>query len=437
MKALDIALKDLTRSFRSLFAVMFMFGLPLLVTGLFALMFGRIGANEGFDLPRVKVVVANQDLHGPRLQAGSKNIPGGIKADTLSELMVAVLESEDMADLLEVSRAPDGAAARAVVDNRLAQVAIIIPEGFSRQFADQYGKAEVEFYQDPTLTIGPSIVKSILSQFLDGLSGIKISLDTVIDVVNTSSSGANPALVGNFIQRYLDSSITQTSDLRETLLDERLPAKPQADEKKEENNLVGILGPIMGGMAIFYAFYTGTAAAESILREEEERTLPRLFTTPIKQSTILSGKFLAVFLTVFVQFIVLLVAGRLIFQIQWGGLAALGLLVVSVVVVASSFGIFTNSFLKDTKQGGIVFGGVLTLTGMIGMMRIFTMGVASPPPMLSTITLLVPQGWAIRGLLQVMDGALISDVVLSVLVMFTWAVLFFVIGIWRFNRRYV
>jgi len=436
MKALDIALKDLTRSFRSLFAVVFMFVIPLLVTGLFALMFGRIGSSEEFDLPRVKVVVANQDLHGPRLQAGSKNIPGGIKADTLSELMVAVLESEDMAELLEVSRAPDGAAARAAVDNRQAQVAIIIPEGFSRQFADQYGKAEVEFYQDPTLTIGPGIVKSILSQFMDGLSGIKISLDTVIEVV-TSSSEADPALVGNFIQRYLDASITQTSNLSETVLDQRTPARPQTDEEKKASGLVSILGPIMGGMAIFYAFYTGTASAESILREEEERTLPRLFTTPTRQSTILSGKFLAVFLTVLVQLIVTLIAGRLIFQIQWGRLAQIGLIAAGIVVVASSFGIFVNSFLKDTKQGGIIFGGVLTLTGMIGMMRIFTMGVASPPPMLSTITLLVPQGWAVRGLLQAMGGATMIDVALSALVLFAWTALFFAIGVWRFNKRYV
>jgi len=436
MKALDIALKDLTRSFRSLFAVVFMFVIPLLVTGLFALMFGRIGSSEEFDLPRVKVVVANQDQHGPRLQAGSKNIPGGIKAETLSELMVAVLESEDMAELLEVSRARDGAAARAAVDNRQAQVAIIIPEGFSRQFADQYGKAEVEFYQDPTLTIGPGIVKSILSQFMDGLSGIKISLDTVIEVV-TSSSGADPALVGNFIQRYLDASITQTSDLSETVLDQRTPARPQADEEKKASGLVSILGPIMGGMAIFYAFYTGTASAESILREEEERTLPRLFTTPTRQSTILSGKFLAVFLTVLVQIIVILIAGRLIFQIQWGRLAQIGLIAAGIVVVASSFGIFVNSLMKDTKQGGIIFGGVLTLTGMIGMMRIFTMGVASPPPMLNTITLLVPQGWAVRGILQAMGGAAMIDVALSTLVLFAWAALFFAIGVWRFNKRYV
>ncbi len=31
---------------------------------------------------------------------------------------------------------------------------------------------------------------------------------------------------------------------------------------------------------IFYAFFTGTSTAQSILKEEEERTLPRLFTTP-------------------------------------------------------------------------------------------------------------------------------------------------------------
>jgi ABC-2 type transport system permease protein len=189
-------------------------------------------------------------------------------------------------------------------------------------------------------------------------------------------------------------------------------------------------------MAIFYAFYTATASAESILREEEERTLPRLFTTPTPQSTILSGKFLAVFLTVIVQFIVMLIAGRLIFQIQWGDLAGMVLLVVGVVAVASSFGIFVNSFLKDTKQGGIVFGGVLTLTGMIGMMRIFTMGMASPPPMLSTITLLVPQGWAIHGLLQAMDNAVMTEVATSVLVMLAWAALFFVVGVLRFNKRY-
>ena len=41
MKAIDIALKDMKRSFRSAFALMFMFVIPLLVTGMFYLMFGN------------------------------------------------------------------------------------------------------------------------------------------------------------------------------------------------------------------------------------------------------------------------------------------------------------------------------------------------------------------------------------------------------------
>ena len=40
MKILDIALKDMTRSFRSMFALIFMFGIPLLMTGMFYFMFG-------------------------------------------------------------------------------------------------------------------------------------------------------------------------------------------------------------------------------------------------------------------------------------------------------------------------------------------------------------------------------------------------------------
>ena len=48
MKIIDIALKDLTRSMRSTFAILFMFGVPLLVTGMFYFMFGNIfGGDEG------------------------------------------------------------------------------------------------------------------------------------------------------------------------------------------------------------------------------------------------------------------------------------------------------------------------------------------------------------------------------------------------------
>lgn len=432
MKILDIALKDLTRSLRSAMGLVFMFVIPLLVTGMFYFMFGNIARQGDFDLPATKVVIANLDEGGPRLQAGSENLPGDIQADTLGELVVEVLRSEDLANLLNVSLAPDAAAAHAAVDNRQAEVAIIIPVDFSHQFADLYGQAAVEFYQDPTLTIGPGIVKSIMNQFMDRMSAIKIAMDVMLEQVETT----DPALIGQVIQEILDSSTAKSKDLPATLLDVRAPQKTADQAKESANPLVAMIGPIMGGMMIFYAFYTGTATAESILREEEERTLPRLFTTPTPQSTILSGKFLAVFLTVLVQVVVLLVAARLIFRIQWGHFIPVALLVVGVVFIASSFGIFINSLLKTAKQGGVVFGGVLTLTGMIGMISLFAVNSPTASLLGNTVSLLVPQGWAVRGLLQAMNGHPVMDVLLTTLVMLAWGVVFFTIGVWRFNRRY-
>ena len=432
MKILDIALKDMLRFLRSTMGVVFMFAIPLGVTGLFYFAFGNIGSQDGFELPRTELVVANLDQDAPRLQSVSGKTPGGFNARTLSELVVEVLRSEDLADLLEVRLVNSAEEARAAVDSRQAQAAIIIPQGFSAQFGDLNGTSQVEFYQDPTLTIGPEIVKSILSQFMDSLSAVKITVDLAIDAAGSQ----NPALVGQVVQEYLDTSNTQTDDLGETFLIVQSPQEKPATEA-EQSPALAIVGPIMGAMMIFYAFYTGTATAESILREEEERTLPRLFTTPTPQATILGGKFLSVFMTVLVQVIVLIVAARLIFGIQWGEPEAVVLMAIGIVLSAAGFGVFINSFLKDTKQGGLVFGGILSVTGMLGMISVFAMASPIAARLGDTVALLVPQGWAVRGLTMAMNGEPVSSVLVNTLVLLAWGALFFVIGVWRFNHRYV
>jgi len=431
MKILDIALKDMLRSTRSLMGFAFMFAIPLLVTGMFYFMFGNMSGGGEFSLPRIRVVVANLDHGGPRLQTGSGNVPGGLKADTLSELVVEVLKSDDLADLLEISLVSDAESARAAVDSQQVQVAVIIPAGFSRAFADMNEQSSIEFYQDPTLTIGPGIVKAILNQFMDSLAGVKIIVDIAMDQLKAEQYG----LIGPILERYLETSITQEEDLSAGLLEVHSPRPAAATQT--DNMLAKMLGSIMGGMMIFYAFYTGAATGESILREEEERTLPRLFTTPTSQAVILSGKFLSVFLTVLVQVVVLLVASHYIFRIAWGDIRSVALVATGVIFSASSFGIFINSFLKDTKQGGVVFGGVLTVTGMLGMIRVFGMGSPSTNSLTNSVSLLTPQGWGVSGLLYAMNGEPVSMVLTSALGLLAWSVVFFVVGIWRFNHRYV
>ena len=324
--------------------------------------------------------------------------------------------------------------ARSAVDNQQAQVAIIIPADFSEQFADVHdGKAVIEFYQDPTLTIGPAIMRSILNRFLDSMAGVTIAINVFMD----EAAPEDQAFTLQVVQRYMHESLALSENPEDELLDVRAPAGAKSTEEESQNILLGMVGSIMGGMMIFYAFFTGASTAQSILKEEEELTLPRLFTTPTSQATILTGKFLSVFATVAVQVTVLLIVARLIFGIQWGALFPVAVTALGIICSASSFGVFVNSFLKNTKQAGVLFGGVLTVTGMLGMISIFAMGAPGAADLGNTVSLLVPQGWAVRGLMQSMNGEPLSVVVLTALVMLVWSAAFFITGVLRFNRRYV
>jgi ABC-type Na+ efflux pump permease subunit len=191
-------------------------------------------------------------------------------------LVVEVLQSDDLVDLIQAEIMPDAAVARGC-GQPAGAVAVIIPVDFSHQFADPYGKAEIEFYQDPTLTISPGVVKSILSQFMDGMAGIKIAADIAQEQAEMLDDPRQAGvMVGGVIQEYLRTSMVEEEDLSEAML---MVSAPQQKPQEESNPVLSIVGPIMAGMMIFYAFYTGVATAESILREEEERTMQRLFHT--------------------------------------------------------------------------------------------------------------------------------------------------------------
>jgi ABC-2 type transport system permease protein len=193
---------------------------------------------------------------------------------------------------------------------------------------------------------------------------------------------------------------------------------------------------IVTGMMVFYVFFTGAASAQSILREEEAGTLPRLFTTPTPQSTVLGGKLLSVFLLLVVQVVMLLTVSRLLFGVRWGAPLPVALAILGLVILASSFGIFVTSWLKDTRQGGIVFGGVYTVLGMVGMLPVFASGVPGTSGVMERASLIVPQGWGIRVWRLLLEGSGLFGILPTIAVMVGAGALFFALGVIKFNRRY-
>ncbi len=425
MKTLDLAYKDLLRALRGVSFWAFGLAVPLLVSTIFYFAFGGLaGGDGGLDVAATRVQLVNLDR--PAEQAGGFHLGAG-------QMLADFVKSDELESLLDVTEAADAAAARAAVDRQEAGVAVIIPDGFSAAVTIPGRQAAVEVYQDPTLTLGPAIVRGVVSQFVDALAGSKIAAEQAAGELSERGVAVDPALAQTLAVAYGHWAETLGEEQGAALLQVRTPGSAA-----EAPDAVGsVISMIMSGMMVFYVFFTGAAMAQTILQEEEAGTLPRLFTTPTPQSAILGGKLLSTLVILVVQVVVLLVVSALVFGVDWGRPEGAALAALALVVLAGSFGLFITSLLKNTRQSGIVYGGVLTMMGMIGMIGIFTAQVpGAGGASFSTVALLTPQGWAVRAWQLLLDGGTLADVLGTLAVMLVLATAFFGLGLLRFRRRY-
>jgi ABC-2 type transport system permease protein len=392
-----------------------MFGAPLLIAGLLYFAFGGMaGGNGSFTLARIRLVIADLD------QASSAG-----SAFKAGEMLISFLQNEDLSDILEISIAPDETTARARVDQQQADVALIIPAVFTHAALTPDQTAAVVLYQDPTLTIGPGIVKDLVNHFMDGFSGAKI---TARVANGASGSRSDPQVSEWAAQQY--AAYLESSDHGAAL---RITS-PSGQGEQAASGLA-MIGPIMAGMMIFFVFFMGANGAESIIREHEEGTLARLFTTPASPLAILAGKFIAVFTTLVIQAAVLLGVSALIFHISWGQPLSVVLATFGLIVAATGFGVMLMSFIKNTRQTGPILGGVLVITGMLG--GLVTNGIPNVPRLMDTIALSMPQGWAMHAWKLSLTGSSAAALVLPTLVLVILGSIFFAAGWMLFRRRFI
>jgi ABC-2 type transport system permease protein len=426
MKLWDIALKDLRRNFLNAFFLVFGLILPLLTGALFYFAFGGLSSDEGFELPITEVQVANQDQVSAEF--------GGFSA---GQMLVDFLTSDDVADLVHATVTDDPVSARAAVDSQQAAVAVIIPEDFTRAAFEPEGRATIELYQDPTLSLGPGIVESLVSHFVDAFAGSKIAAQVALDQLTGRGQPVDAALIQEIAAAYGNWAAALGESQREEGASSLLDIEHVADGEGETNAGVAmVIGLIMSGMMVFYVFFTGATASQSILQEEEAGTLPRLFTTPTPRWMILGGKFLSTFVLLAVQVVVILILSNLIFGIKWGAPLPTALVTLGLVVLAAGFGIFIISLLKSVRQTGIIVGGVMTVAGMLGMARTFTANMSNPPQSINTLSLIVPQGWGVRGWQLLLEGGGLAEVLPTVAVTVALGGVFFAIGVMRFRKRF-
>jgi ABC-2 type transport system permease protein len=422
MKALDIAIKDLIRSTRNFFLIGMALAAPLLIT---ALLYFALGSMTGGDVSKisVKVGVVNADT-----------LPADLPLQApLGDSIRSTFFDESVKSWISASDYASEVAARQALDKQEIGVVVIIPATFTNDYFAGKTTTPVRILQDPTLSIGPAVVRDIVTSTLDGVTGSRIAISVVNQQAEANGtsfdSTSSPAISEKYKAWYTEfqRALFHTPEQAAFLV-----SSPGASGGTE-NSVVEVLGLIMAGQLIFFSFFTGGYAMMSILEESEEGTLPRLFTTPTGRTIILAGKFLAVFMIVMLQGIVLLAAGYFIFKIDWGQPGSVTLSLLGQMIVSVGLGVLLISFIKTSKQAGPILGGVLAALGMLS--GLFTTNI-NMPASFNALGNFTPQGWVLKTWKLALAGQPPSELIVPFMVLLAMGVLMFAIGAFRFQRRF-
>ncbi|MDP3066038.1 MAG: ABC transporter permease, partial [Methanobacteriaceae archaeon] len=194
---------------------------------------------------------------------------------------------------------------------------------------------------------------------------------------------------------------------------------------------IDFLVPAVLAMTIMMGAMMGMG--ESLAGERERGELARLFMTPTSVATVVGGKIISRLTIQIATAMVLIVAAILLFGVTINGSMALTiLLLVLTALCFVGFGIMISARV-GTQEDYIQM--VMPFT----MPMMFISGVFYPletmPWIFQKIAYLVPLTYANNALRGVMlKGAGIGDIWISIAVLLGFTLLFFVLGVTRFNR---
>ncbi len=422
MKILDIVFKDLVRSSRSYFLIGMALVAPMLVT---ALIYFALGSMTGGDVSAfsMRVGVVNLDT-----------LPADAHLETsLGQNIRDMFFDESVQSWITASDYADEAATRVALDTQEIGVAVIVPPSFTADYLAGNYQTPVTILQDPTLNIAPGVVRDMVISLLDGMAGGEIAYRVVDAQVRSNGGVLEPASIAGLVQQYGNWYIEFQRALFHTPEKAALVVTPLGTGDENTSSITRIMGMVLAGQLIFFSFFTGAYAMMSILQESEEGTLARVFTTPTRRAAILMGKFTAVFLTVLLQGLVLLIAGHLIFGVHWGNPGSITLALLGQMVASVGLAVMLVSFIKTSQQAGPIFGGALTGLGMIS--GLFTTNIAMPDAF-NAIGNFTPQGWVLKAWERSLAGQPASELILPFVVLVIMGIVMFTVGALVFRKRF-
>lgn len=350
-------------------------------------------------------------LIGSAISTAPKQFVVGIidtDSTALSRQLAAAL---DASDALDVRPYDDARELRR--DIRLGQVSagIVLPRALASEFA-----------------AGHSVELGLLTEQADS------SAASVVAAVNGAVAEAGGRLAATrFVAAKMGIPPAEAADLVNEVA-ASVP-KPHIETttvgvvRQEEEN--AFTSAVISQLTLF-VFANGLFAAAALVATRQLGVSRRALASPIGPGTLVAGIGGSRFALAFLQALLLLVVGAVMFSVDWGNLAAVACLVVVFCLVSAGAGMLLGALAKTADQAIAIAVPLAIGTAMLGgtMWPLDVVG-----PAMQVVGHLMPQSWAMDAWSAIVnDGAGVAGIATELVVLAGYAAAFLVLGAWAQRR---
>jgi ABC-2 type transport system permease protein len=405
MRILDIALKDLRQISRDRMSFFFLLIMPIVFTLMFGFAFAG-GDGASGEEPRLPVTVVDHD-GGP-----------------LSAPLVALLEQSPLVQIQPAEEQTQWALEAAVAAGDLAAL-VVVPDGYGTQMLVGH-PLPLTLIADPGSSAAGTIegaLRSILTRLSGAVRAAELSTEIYARRAGFTSVAEREAFFAEGVQEALLA--WDEPPVTVAVTDSGSPP----DAAPEQGNAFTQFSP---GMMAQFALAGLISAAQVLVLERRSRALARLLTTTVSRAQILFGHFLAMFVMILIQMLLLMLFGQLALDVDYFGepLASV-LLAVATAAFAASLGLLIGALAK-TEEQAIIY-------AMVPMFVLAALGGAwvsleVTPAAYQQIGSVTPLGWVLDGYRDILlRDAAVETVLPSVAALLGYAVVIFGLAVWRFR----
>jgi ABC-2 type transport system permease protein len=185
---------------------------------------------------------------------------------------------------------------------------------------------------------------------------------------------------------------------------------------------------------VLFVFINSLAGSVSLIQVRRLGLPRRMLSTPTSARSILIGEGMGRFLVAMVQALFIVVAARLLFDVNWGDPFGSGAVIVAFAMVAAGASMLFGAVLANENQAGALIPLALAMAALGGSMvplEVFS-------PTMRTIAKVTPHAWANDAFNELLNhGGSLADIGPQLAALLGYALVLLVVATWGLRRSIV